>query len=103
MMENAVYSVITPEGCASILWRDASKNKDAAEALKMTAQDMQTMHIIDATIPEPVGGAHMDYETTAKNIRSAVIKNLDELVGIPIPELIQSRIQKFRNMGVYKT
>ncbi len=103
MLENAVYSVITPEGCASILWRDASKNKDAAEALKMTAQDMQKMHIIDATVPEPVGGAHMDFVTTAKNIRTAIVKNLDELVSIPIVELIQLRIQKFRNMGVYKS
>ncbi len=103
MMENAIYSVITPEGCASILWRDASKNKDAAEALKMTAQDMKSMNIIDATIPEPIGGAHMDFEETAKNIRAAIIKNLDELVAVPIPELIQARIQKFRNMGVYKT
>lgn len=103
MLENAVYSVITPEGCASILWRDASKNKDAAEALKMTAQDMQKMHIIDATVPEPIGGAHMDFETTAKNIRTAIVKNLDELANIPIVELIQSRIQKFRNMGVYKS
>lgn len=103
MLENAVYSVITPEGCASILWRDASRNKDAAEALKMTAQDMQKMHIIDATVPEPVGGAHMDFVTTAKNIRTAIVKNLDELVSIPIVELIQLRIQKFRNMGVYKS
>jgi acetyl-CoA carboxylase carboxyl transferase subunit alpha len=102
MMENAVYSVITPEGCASILWRDASKNKEAAEALKMTAQDMQEMRIIDATIPEPIGGAHMDYETTARNIRSAILKNLDELAKIPIAELLDARIGKFRNMGVYK-
>lgn len=103
MMENAVYSVITPEGCASILWRDASKNKDAAEALRMTAQDMMEMKIIDAKIPEPVGGAHMDFETTAKNIRTAIVKNLDELITVPVPELIQARIQKYRNMGVYKT
>ncbi len=102
MMENAVYSVITPEGCASILWRDASKNKDAAEALKMTAQDMQEMGIIDATIPEPVGGAHMDYQATAKNIRSAILTNLDELTKIPVAELLDARIRKFRNMGVYK-
>ncbi|UCF69906.1 MAG: acetyl-CoA carboxylase carboxyltransferase subunit alpha [candidate division WOR-3 bacterium] len=103
MMENAVYSVITPEGCASILWRDASKNKDAAEALKMTAQDMQEMGIIDATIPEPVGGAHMDYQATAKNIRSAILTNLDELTQIPVTELLDARIRKFRNMGVYKS
>jgi acetyl-CoA carboxylase carboxyl transferase subunit alpha len=103
MMENAIYSVITPEGCASILWRDASKNKDAAEALRMTAQDMQEMRIIDATIPEPIGGAHMDYETTAKNIRSAILTNLDELTKIPVTDLLDTRIRKFRNMGVYKS
>ncbi len=103
MMENAVYSVITPEGCASILWRDASKNKDAAEAMKMTAQDMQNMRIIDGTIPEPIGGAHMDFEVTARNIRSAILANLDELTKIPVASLLDARISKFREMGVYKT
>jgi acetyl-CoA carboxylase carboxyl transferase subunit alpha len=102
MMENAIYSVITPEGCASILWRDASRNKEAAEALKMTAQDMQKMQIIDGLIPEPIGGAHMDFEMTAKNIRSAILKNLLELSEIPMPELLNARIQKFRDMGIYK-
>ena len=102
MMENAVYSVISPEGCASILWRDAAKNKDAAEALKMTAADMKQMGIIDDTIPEPVGGAHMDFQTAAKNIRTAIVNNLDALSAIPIPNLIEARIGKFRKMGVYK-
>lgn len=103
IMENATYSVITPEGCASILWRDATRNKEAAEALKITAQDMQQMQIVDGIIPEPVGGAHMDYETTARNIKYAIMKNLDELVAVPISELIDARIQKFRAMGVYKS
>lgn len=103
MMENAVYSVITPEGCASILWRDAAKNKEAAEALKMTAQDMQRLHIVDGVIPEPLGGAHMDFETTANNIKSSIIQNLEELKGIPIPELLDARIKKFREMGIYKS
>lgn len=103
MMENAIYSVITPEGCASILWRDASRNKEAAEALRMTAQDMQKMKIVDGLIPEPIGGAHMDFEMTAKNIRSAILKNLLELSEIPMPELLNARIQKFRNMGIYKS
>ncbi len=103
MMENAIYSVITPEGCASILWRDASRNKEAAEALRMTAQDMQGMKIIDGLIPEPIGGAHMDFETTAKNIRSAISKNLHELSEIPVPELLNARIEKFRNMGICKS
>lgn len=103
MMENAIYSVITPEGCASILWRDASRNKEAAEALKMTAQDMQKMQIVDGLIPEPIGGAHMDFEMTAKNIRSAILKNLLELSEIPKPELLNARIQKFRDIGIYKS
>jgi len=103
IMENATYSVITPEGCASILWRDATRNKEAAEALRITAQDMQQMQIVDGIIPEPVGGAHMDYETTARNIKSAIMKNMDELVAVPISELIDARIQKFRAMGVYKS
>jgi acetyl-CoA carboxylase carboxyl transferase subunit alpha len=103
IMENATYSVITPEGCASILWRDATRNKEAAEALRMTAQDMQKMQIVDGIIPEPAGGAHMDYETTARNIKSAILRNLDELVAVPISELTDARIQKFRAMGVYKS
>jgi acetyl-CoA carboxylase carboxyl transferase subunit alpha len=103
MMENAVYSVITPEGCASILWRNAAKNKEAAEALKMTAQDMLKLHIVDGIIPEPLGGAHMDFKNTANNIKSAIIKNIEELKGIPIPELLDARIKKFREMGVYKS
>ena len=103
MLENAVYSVITPEGCASILWRDAAKNKEAAEALKMTAQDMKQLHIIDGIIPEPLGGAHMDFETTASNIKSAILNSLEELKSIPMPELLDARIKKFREMGIYKS
>ena len=103
MMENAIYSVITPEGCASILWRDAAKNKEAAEALRMTAQDMQQLKIIDGIIPEPLGGAHMEYKITANNIKSAILKNLEELNSIPIPELLDARVKKFRDMGLYKS
>lgn len=103
MMENAIYSVITPEGCASILWRDAAKNKEAAEALRMTAQDMQELKIIDGIIPEPLGGAHMEYKITANNIKSAILKNLEELNKIPIPELLDARVRKFRDMGLYKS
>lgn len=102
MMENAVYSVITPEGCASILWRDAAKNREAAESLRMTAQDMQQMHIVDGIIPEPLGGAHMDYATTAANIKSAILKNLDDLSHLPISELLDARVEKYREMGIYK-
>lgn len=102
MLENSIYSVISPEGCAAILWRDSSKNKEAAEALKMTASDLLNFNIIDEIVPEPVGGAHLDPEQTAKNIKDVLIKHLDELTKIPIDKLIPMRISKFRNMGVYK-
>lgn len=102
MCENAIYSVISPEGCASILWRDASKNKEAAEALKLTAQDLFQFNVIDEIIPEPVGGAHRDFDLTAKNIKLSILKNLAEIRKIPIDELINRRIQKFRNIGIYK-
>lgn len=102
MLENAIYSVITPEGCASILWRDSSKNKEAAEALKLTAQDLTKFNVIDEIVPEPIGGAHMDFELTAKNIKEAIIRNLEELKKIESDKLIPLRIQKFREMGVYK-
>jgi len=102
MLENAIYSVISPEGCASILWRDASKNKEAAEALQITAQDLSKFNIIDEVVPEPIGGAHMDFELTAKNIKKALLRNLKELLKIPVDELVSLRIKKFQNMGVYK-
>ncbi len=102
MCENAIYSVITPEGCASILWRDSSKNKEAAEALKITAQDLSKLNVIDEIVPEPIGGAHMDPELAAKNIKKVIVRNLKELTDIPIDELVNARIQKFRKIGVYK-
>jgi len=102
MLENSIYSVISPEGCASILWRNSSKNKEAAEALKITAADLLKLDIIDEIVPEPIGGAHLDPEQTAKNIKDALIKHLDELTRISIDKLIPLRISKFQNMGVYK-
>lgn len=102
MLENAIYSVISPEGCASILWRDSSRNKEAAEALKLTAQDLQKLRIIDEIIPEPVGGAHMDSKKTAENLKKSVLRHLGELRKIPLAELIPLRIKKFRDIGVYK-
>jgi acetyl-CoA carboxylase carboxyl transferase subunit alpha len=102
MLENAIYSVISPEGCASILWRDASRNKDAAESLKITARDLLGFGIIDEIVPEPIGGSHLDFEATARNIKEALAKNLGQLADIPIPDLLAMRIEKFRRMGVYK-
>lgn len=102
MMENSIYSVISPEGCASILWRNSSKNKEAAEALKITATDLVELGIIDEIVAEPIGGAHLNPEETAKGIKDALIKNLDELTKIPAEKLVPERIKKFQNMGVYK-
>ena len=102
MLENAIYSVISPEGCASILWRDSSRNKEAAEALKLTAQDLQKFKIIDEIVPEPIGGAHMDSKKAAENLKKSVLRHLAELRKIPVTELIPLRIEKFRKMGVYK-
>lgn len=102
MFENAIYSVISPEGCASILWRDSSKNKEAAEALKLTAQDLQKFKIIDEIIPEPIGGAHMDFKTTAANLKKSIVRNLNELKKMPVDELLAQRVKKFQDMGVYK-
>jgi len=102
MCENAIYSVISPEGCASILWRNAAKNKEAAEALRLTAHDLKEFKIIDEIIPEPIGGAHMDYAQMAQNITSVLTKHLNHLITIPVQQLIEERIQKFQNMGVYK-
>jgi acetyl-CoA carboxylase carboxyl transferase subunit alpha len=101
MMENAWYSVISPEGCAAILWRDAAKAPDAAEALRLTAQDVAELGLIDGIIPEPEGGAHRDPQTTATGLKECLIKGLAELDPLGPEERILQRIQKYRRMGVY--
>ncbi len=99
MMENSVYSVISPEGCASILWRDPSKAEVAAEALHITAVDLIGLGLVDEIVPEPEGGAHLDHEATAKNLDPVLVRSLDELDSVPIPELLHRRYEKFRTMG----
>lgn len=101
MMENSWYSVISPEGCAAILWRDAAKAPDAAEALKLTATDVQSLGLIDGIIPEPVGGAHRDPQTTANGLKACLLTALEELDRLSPEERISQRIQKYRRMGVY--
>lgn len=101
VMENAYYSVISPEGCAAILWKETSRAPDAAKALKLTAQDLKNMEIIDGVIPEPLGGAHRDFELAAEGIRQTVGQALKELGEIPAKELPALRYQKFRKMGVF--
>ena len=102
VMENAYYSVISPEGCAAILWKNGAKAPEAAEALKLTAQDLLSRGIIDGIVPEPLGGAHRDPEKTAASIKEAINKNLNELKGKNTEDLLAQRYQKFRSMGVSK-
>ena len=99
MLEHSVYSVISPEGCASILWKDAEKMREAAEALKLTAQDLLRLAVIDRIIPEPRGGAQRDRETTIAAVGKAIMAELASLDGKPGPELITARRRKFLDMG----
>ncbi|MBO5643227.1 MAG: acetyl-CoA carboxylase carboxyltransferase subunit alpha [Kiritimatiellae bacterium] len=99
MLENAVYSVISPEGCAGILWRDGSKAPEAAEALKITATDLLALGAIDEVVPEPKGGAHKNVKSACLKIKRAVIAKLKELTKLPVEELVQKRYDKFVAMG----
>ena len=102
MLENAWYSVISPEGCAAILFRDAKAAPQSAETLKVTAPDLLELGVIDEIIPEPPGGAHSDYDAIAQVVKSAILKWLDKLTKIPSEELVKRRIAKYRKMGVYE-
>ncbi len=99
MQEFSVYSVIPPEGCAAILWRDANKKVEAATALKITAPDMVALGLVDDIIPEPPGGAHNDYETAAALVDQALSVALADSVAMTIPERLEARYAKFRKMG----
>lgn len=99
MLEHSIYSVISPEGCAAILWADGSKGELAAEALKPTAKDLKALEVIDEIVPEPIGGAHRDHEAAAREVRKAVARNLGELRDIPMERLLAERYDKFRRMG----
>lgn len=101
MLENSIYSVIPPEGCAAILWRDPTKGPQAAEALKITAASALEFGIIDEIIDEPLGGAHRNAASAAKNIKDAVLRSLEELDKMSPEELVQQRYEKFRGMGVF--
>ena len=103
MMENAVYSVISPEGCASIMWRDATKKELAAEALHITAPDLIELGCVDAIIDEPPGGAHTDPDLAAKLLDDALQKHFAEINKLPAKELVDSRYNKFRKMAQYFT
>jgi acetyl-CoA carboxylase carboxyl transferase subunit alpha len=102
MQENAIYSVISPEGCAAILWGDAGKAPEAAESMRITAPDLLRLGVIDAIVPEPVGGAHRDWEGAAVHLRDALRGNLRDLAGRSAEDLVAGRYEKFRRIGAFE-
>ncbi len=102
MMQYSIYSVISPEGCASILYRDAAKAPQAAEAMKVTAPDLMELGVIDEIVTEPIGGAHRDAARAAKTLEEAISRHLSELEAIPASELVERRLEKFMAMGKYR-
>ncbi len=103
MLEHSYYSVISPEGCSSILWKDAKKNDVAAAALKMHAEDLMELGMIDAIIPEPCGGAHHDPKEVYGSVKAFICEQWGLLYGVPRDRLIENRYQKFRKMGKFST
>ncbi len=99
MLEHSVYSVISPEGCASILWRDPSRAEEAATAMKITAQDLEAVGLVDAIIPEPAGGAHVSHEALFKSLDALLQRQLDDLGRLDHETLVEGRYRKFRDMG----
>ncbi len=102
MFENSIYSVISPEGCAAILWRDSKRAPEAAAALRLTATDLERLGVVDAVMPEPVGGAHRDPAAAAATLKAALIEQLDALARLKPDELVERRLLKYRRMGVYQ-
>jgi len=102
MLEHAIYSVISPEGCAAILWGDGAKAPEAAQLMRITAPDLQKAGVIDAVIPEPLGGAHRSWEDTAANLRTALREHLGHLRSLSGDALVQDRYEKFRRIGVFE-
>jgi acetyl-CoA carboxylase carboxyl transferase subunit alpha len=101
ILENAYYSVISPEGCAAILWKDRAAAPKAAEALKITARDLLELRLVDEVVPEPLGGAHNDLATTAANLKHHLLSHLDRLEKIPVAERLKQRYERFRAHGHY--
>jgi acetyl-CoA carboxylase carboxyl transferase subunit alpha len=101
MLQYSVYSVISPEGCASILWKSADKKEAAADAMGLTADRLQALKLVDAVLPEPLGGAHRDHETIAATVKAAVLHNLDALSQLSVPKLLADRAQRLSSFGVF--
>ncbi len=101
MLENAYYSVISPEGCAAILWKDRSHAPKAAEALRISARDLVKLGLVDESIPEPPGGAHRDAQATARNLKTALLRHLADLGKLSLPRLLKQRTQRYRQVGVF--
>jgi acetyl-CoA carboxylase carboxyl transferase subunit alpha len=101
ILENAYYSVISPEGCAAILWKDRAFSSNAAEALKLDASELLKLGIVDEVIPEPIGGAHRNWDATAMSIRKTLASNLSELSDLDANEIVAQRYDKFRKMGEF--
>ena len=102
VLENAYYSVISPEGCAAILWKDRTKVAEAANALKLSASDLKVLKVIDGIIDEPLGGAHMDPSVCAQSIREMLKKELDVLLALNVDELLKQRYNKYRTIGIFE-
>ena len=102
MLEYSTYSVISPEGCASILWKDAEKAAEAAEAMNITSHRIKELNLIDVIIPEPLGGAHRDIKAMAKNLSAILQENLDTLTQLPIDEVVENRYQRFMQFGHFE-
>ena len=102
MMQYSIYSVISPEGCASILWKSAERAEDAAEAMRITAQNLSAFKLIDEVLPEPLGGAHRDPAAAGEIIRNAVLKHLEDLDRLSIDELLEQRRRRIASFGDFK-
>ena len=102
MLQYGTYSVISPEGCAAILWKDSGKADLAAEAMGITAPRLHELGLVDTVIDEPRGGAHRDFDTAAARVRSALVKHLDELSALPADDLLAQRLERLRGYGVFK-
>jgi acetyl-CoA carboxylase carboxyl transferase subunit alpha len=102
MLEHSIYSVISPEGCAAILWRSAEHREKAAEALRLTSENLRDLRVCDEVVPEPVGGAHSDWDGAAERLGGALRRTLDELASIPVDELVEKRWDKYGAIGAWR-